>query len=382
MKKIFLLFWVLLPLPNVAHAETPLEYTFSVNKDRRSYATGRMDLPVDSKLARSRVFLEAAGPYPAELDLRKLYQLTPIKDQGQCGSCVYFSGTATFEDEMRIAGKPTPTLSPQFIMDRVDWSCSGSLYEMFADGLVKAGGMPAVATYPYRARDQSPQTPGQLYGNIAGRELLDPSPQSIIGALNARHPVMNTIAASNLFMQYGGGIYNGCDSMSTNHETEIVGYNCETSVDAAGNCVFPLPAGVGYWIVRNSWGTGFGEQGFYRIKMTDRSGRRCNNVAEEVGILKTGLSPIVPVDGGWSTYSIWSDCIDGFQRRTRTCTNPAPSNGGKACVGPSEETQVCVAPIPPGPTPTPGTGWPVWVFILIALMAGIVIEGVVLIVKK
>lgn len=369
------LFLILL-IAVMAHAVPHSEYTFSVTKAPKVYSTGRIDLPVDSLLPRNTEFMEA-GPFPGEFDLRKLYELTPIKNQKSCGSCVYFSGTATFEDEMRIAGQPTPILSPQFMMDRVDWSCGGSLYEMFADGLVKAGGMPALSAYPYQASNQRPQPPGQLYGTITGRELLDPSPQSIIGALNARHPVMNTIAASNLFMSYSSGVFNGCDSMSTNHETEIVGYSCETSVDAAGNCVFPLPNGVGYWIVRNSWGTTFGEQGFYRIKITDRNGRRCNAVAEEVGILKTGLSPIVPVDGGWSPFTDWSACVNGSQSHSRTCTNPVPANGGKNCVGLASETQACTVPVPP----TPSSGFP-WLIAIVIALVGIILGGVLVLVLK
>ena len=51
------------------------------------------------------------------------------------------------------------------------------------------------------------------------------------------------------------------------------------------------------------------------------------------------------VDGGWSDYSDWSECsaecAGGTQTRTRTCTNPAPANGGAECVGESEETRPC-----------------------------------------
>lgn len=367
------LLWVLLLLPLVGMAVDEKDYTFKMSNTRRSFATGRSELPVDSLLPRSSAHMKAGAIYPGEFDLRKLYTLTPIKDQGQCGSCVYFAGTATFEDEMRIVGQATPILSPQFMMDRVDWSCDGSIFEMFGDGLVKAGGMPTLASYPYRARNQNAQSAGQLFGKIVSKELIESSPESIIAMLNAKHPVMTTIAASSSFMQYDGGIYNACDSNQTNHENEIVGYSCETSKDAAGNCVLPLPNGVGYWIVRNSWNTGFGEQGWYRIKITDSRGNRCNAIAEEVGVLHTGLTPIVPVDGGWSDFGPWSACVAGQQVHTRTCTNPAPANGGKQCDGPSSVEAPCMVPVP---TPTI-LGLNIYAALAIALALGLILGGVV-----
>lgn len=360
-----------------AHAIDEKEYTFKQSATRRSYATGRLNLPIDSKLPKSSAHIKAGATYPGSFDLRKLYPLTPIKDQKSCGSCVYFAGVATFEDEMIIAGQATPLLSPQFIMDRVDWSCDGSIFEMFGDGLVKAGGIPTLASYPYRAYNQRPQPAGQLYGKIVSKELIESSSESIIAMLNARHPVMTTVAASNSFMNYQSGVFNACDSNQTNHENEIVGYDCETSKDAAGNCVLPLPNGVGFWIVRNSWNTGYGEQGWYRIKMTDSRGNRCNAIAEEVGILHTGLAPIVPVDGGWSAFGPWSACLNGQQAHFKTCTNPSPSNGGKDCVGAASETQTCV--LPPVPTPTKSSLLGLIIVGLVGLVLG---AGVVLIVDR
>lgn len=373
-------FFLILFLCGLAKAEVAAsEYTFKVSPTRRSFATGRSDLPVDSKLPKNETYLKADGKYPGTLDLRATGKLCAIKNQGNCGSCVYFAVTASFEDEMALAGYPVGALSPQFLMDRVDWSCGGSLFEMVAGQLVKEGGQPLVSTYPYRANNQRPQTPGQLYGKIVGRELISNAPKSIISVLNAKHVVPVTIAASNLFMQYDGGIYNGCDSFSTNHQVSVVGYSCETAVDAEGNCVFDangkLPFGVGYWIVRNSWGTGYGEAGFFRIKMTDSRGRLCNNIAEEAGILKTGIAPLVPVDGGWSAYSEWSSCVDGHKTRTRTCTNPVPSNGGKDCVGASSEIEPCEIPVPGQ------IAFWIWLLIGIAIGFGLGVS-VVLLLKK
>ncbi|XP_078667426.1 zonadhesin-like [Branchiostoma floridae x Branchiostoma belcheri] len=79
-------------------------------------------------------------------------------------------------------------------------------------------------------------------------------------------------------------------------------------------------------------------------------GADCDGPAQETQACDTGVS--CPVDGGWSDWSSWSGCIGicevERQNRYRTCTNPAPANGGADCVGPTQETQQCpiVAPCP------------------------------------
>ncbi|XP_035668860.1 uncharacterized protein LOC118410979 [Branchiostoma floridae] len=72
-------------------------------------------------------------------------------------------------------------------------------------------------------------------------------------------------------------------------------------------------------------------------------GADCVGPAEDTQQCDTGVS--CPVDGGWSDWGAWSDCSVtcgvGTQTRDRTCTNPAPANGGADCVGPAEDTQAC-----------------------------------------
>lgn len=63
---------------------------------------------------------------------------------------------------------------------------------------------------------------------------------------------------------------------------------------------------------------------------------------------------IITVDGGWSDYTPWGKCSKscggGMQSRTRTCTNPAPSNDGKVCEGSTEDTKACETVKCPGKT--------------------------------
>ena len=354
--------------------------TFKASPKRRDFSQslGRVAPSGDSRAAVDASFLEADEKLPGALHLSQFAELAPVKDQGSCGSCVYFAVSATFEDTLRIRGQVLEKTAPQFLMDCAarEWMCSGSYFEKVAAGLVNKGGAAREADYPYKASNQSCKGTPQLFGQIKSMKLIDNSPKSIMSALNKRYAVATTIGAGGAFMNYDSGVLNACQNVGTNHQVEIVGYDCETSKDANGFCVFDgegkLPAGVGHWVIKNSWGKGWGDQGYVKFKITSSGGSRCFNVAEEAGILETGVEPgPPPVDGGWSAWSEWGVCANSVQARTRTCTNPSPSNGGKACVGEATQSQPCVTPA--------GFPWGYLVVGIVLLLAGL---GLGLVIKK
>lgn len=265
-------------------------------KLEQPYATGRVN-PTETQIPTAE-FIKAGASVPATFDLRNFAELTPIKDQGNCGSCVYFAVTALVEDEYRLRGAPTSILSPQYTMDcsAREWMCEGSFFSKVAEGIQKKGGAAKLSEYPYTAKNQSCKS-GQfaLEGAIKSYKIIDNSPQSIIGALNEFHPVATTIGAGGSMMSYkGGGTMKSCQNIGTNHEMVIVGYSCGKSVDASGNCAFDASGQLvgkasskGVWIIRNSWGLGYGEKGYLYISMYNAQGKLCNNVTEEVGVVET-----------------------------------------------------------------------------------------------
>lgn len=357
MKNIFTLVLSLIVCCAVLHAEEAPTFKASRKSRDFSKSLGRIAPPEGFRATElDASFLDADGDIPGAFHLSQFAELAPVKDQGACGSCVYFAVSATFEDTLRVRGLKLEKTAPQFLMDCAQrkWMCSGSFFEYVAQGLVDKGGAAREADYPYRAHDQPCQGSPQLHGSIKSMRLIDRSPKSIMTALNKRYAVAITIGAGGAFMNYDSGVLNQCQNIGTNHQVELVGYDCETAKDAAGNCKFDangrLPNGVGHWVIKNSWGTGWGDQGYVKMKITNSSGGLCFNVAEEAGILETGVEPgPPPVDGGWSAWSEWTPCVGSKQSRVRTCTNPSPENGGKPCAGPATETQACVAPPEPSP---------------------------------
>ncbi len=266
-------------------------------KLEQPYATGRVNPPASTQEPTFE-FLKSGVNAPANFDLRNLAELTPVKDQKVCGSCVYVAFTALVEDEYRLRGVDINILSPQYTMDcsAREWMCEGSFFTKVAEGFLKKGGAAKLSEYPYVAKNQQCKS-GQfaLEGAIKSYKIIDNSPQSIIGALNELHPVATTIGAGGSMMSYkGGGTMKSCQNIGTNHEMVIVGYSCGKSVDASGNCAFDASgqlvgkqASDGVWIIRNSWGLGYGEKGYLYISMYNSQGKLCNNVTEEVAIVET-----------------------------------------------------------------------------------------------
>lgn len=294
----------------VAESVPAEHWTFKFEAPKKVYATGLNKHLKQGEIYQDRFLKSAPALIPGSFDLRSITPLSPILNQGNCGSCVYHSVTSNFADSWLLRQSnfgDTNRLSAEFLMNsKLDGGsrCNGSYF--MATAPATAGGMPLFSDCPYNNGRKGCASTVPLHGSSKNQMLIDNSPKSIMSALLQYYPVSNTIGANGTFQGYQNGIFNACRNVGTNHETEIIGYSCETSIDKDGNCALnadgTLPNGIGYWIIRNSWDTSWGEEGFYRIKMTDSSGNRCNNVAEEVGIIETGVVPAPPVTPGtdWS----------------------------------------------------------------------------------
>lgn len=223
----------------------------------------------------------------------------PVEDQGQCGSCWDFSLTSVLRGSWITKGQDPGRLSFNYLLNcaKEMAGCDGGDFSA-ADYLVSPKGAPAYGadgsyTATQGACEEKPAIASTLSYKLLGTDLGSipnaplPSFKDIAYVVGVLHqPVSIDVAVDNAWMNYASGVYNKCNSTEQlNHMVSVEGYSCEKSVDSKGNCVFDdkgdLPNGVGTWIIRNSWGTSWGENGYITMKATDKKGARCNSVASD-----------------------------------------------------------------------------------------------------
>lgn len=181
---------------------------------------------------------------------------TPAKNQGSCGSCWSFAAVGQLEGHVRIYDGRIMDLSEQQVIDCNSYSagCNGgwlaAAYEVF-----QSPGAVEESCIPYEARDDLScrQDQCQVVARISGYEYVPNNVTSIKQAL-LNGPVATSMTVVDNFYYYTGGCYETDSSDPTNHAVLIVGWDD----NACG--------GAGAWIVKNSWGTDWGENGYFYIK--------------------------------------------------------------------------------------------------------------------
>jgi C1A family cysteine protease len=274
-----------------ALADSAVE-NYTVKDYGEEFATGLLeksahDLAVENAIPRT--VTTGNEIVPGSYSLRG--KAGPVENQGACGSCWDFSLTSVLRGTEIMAGKDPGRLSFNYLLncDSQMYGCNGGTFSA-ASYLVDPRGAPAYGSDgTYTARQgscvQRPPVASAIHYHMLGVAGRNPSFRDIAYVVGVLHrPVSVDVYADSKWQSYGGGTYNGCRQVSsTNHMVAIEGYDCESSVDGTGSCVFDqdgnLPAGVGKWIIRNSWGTSWGDRGYITTKATDRNGMRCNGVA-------------------------------------------------------------------------------------------------------
>lgn len=223
---------------------------------------------------------------PDTFDWRQKVTLSPVKNQGNCGSCWAFSTTATWRDAMIVQAKENGDGSEQYVLDcnRQGYSCNGGYFDVseiwVTPGAVREKDYAAYSAKKYSCNTSAPKFAKALkWFYIEGSKGGDPTVDDIKEALMLYGPVSVGVAAGNDWSNYRGGILQGsaCTSKQLNHAVQIVGW------------------GKGYWIVRNSWGTGWGEQGFIRIAFDcDGIGELPNVIVYKEGTPDPGPGPNPP----------------------------------------------------------------------------------------
>jgi C1A family cysteine protease len=194
----------------------------------------------------------------AKWDGRTSGHVPPIRNQANCGSCWAFAGISGVESSYlaQAGGDPSSVdFSEQCILDceGSNGGCSGDWPEtVLAFGKTK--GIATEKDSPYKARrgscPPSLKFPVKLadYGYIGSSDSVADT-QAIKDAIKAYGNAIVAVAVDNRFSAYSSGVFSG-SARSINHAVNLVGWDDEQ----------------GCWIMRNTWGTTWGEQGYMRIK--------------------------------------------------------------------------------------------------------------------
>lgn len=229
-------------------------------EERRRLCGTRLERPRTGKNA--LIDLGPAGVQPETLDWRDRNGdwLTPVKDQGGCGSCWAFGATAQVESWLKIHGNRPEAqidLSEQVLVSCTDGDCQGG-WPGDALEYFRTVGVPAESCLPYQASDTVPcellcsdgMTSRALIPGWGFVTLEEPVVETIKNAL-MRHPVTATMTVYTDFYYYAGGAYEHVfGDFEGGHAVLIVGWN-----DAEQS-----------WICKNSWGPLWGLSGYFRIK--------------------------------------------------------------------------------------------------------------------
>jgi cathepsin F len=191
----------------------------------------------------------------ASVDWRAKGAVTPVKNQGQCGSCWAFSTTGDIEGTTFLATGKLPELSEQDLVDcdKVDQGCGGGLMDQAMETVIKAGGLESESEYPYKGVGGSCQfSKSKVVANISSYECVKTDETAMAAYVSKNGPLSIALNAGPMQF-YMGGVADPlfCSPSHLDHGVLIVGYGTEGSKD--------------YWIIKNSWGETWGEKGYYRI---------------------------------------------------------------------------------------------------------------------
>ncbi|XP_039977369.1 cathepsin S, ortholog 1 [Xiphias gladius] len=204
---------------------------------------------------------EASGlSIPQSVDWRKSGLVSPVQNQGLCGSCWAFSSLGALEGQMKKRTGVLVPLSPQNLVDCSssdgNHGCRGGYISKAYSYVIRNGGVDSERFYPYEHKN------GKCRYSVKGKagycsqfQFLprgdERALQAVVASVGPVAVAINAMLPS--FHLYRGGLYNvpDCNPRLTNHAVLVVGYGTDRGQD--------------YWLVKNSWGTAWGERGFIRL---------------------------------------------------------------------------------------------------------------------
>ena len=234
--------------------------TFEEFKEERLMAPQNCSATNNLKIKESVKSLGAPDSY----EWNNFNMVTPVKNQGACGSCWTFSTIGSMESHWNILGKGRNiTFAEQQLVDCAgdfdNHGCQGGLPSHAFEYIKHAGGLESDITYPYTAKNgQCVFRPDISVGYVryGSYNITQGDEKEMAERLYNAGPVSLTYQVIAGFKDYKSGVYsaNNCGKTTkdVNHAVLATGYGTEN--------------GVKFWNIKNSWGAGWGNQGYFKMQ--------------------------------------------------------------------------------------------------------------------
>lgn len=215
--------------------------------------------PTDIQRAAAPLAGLSGADVPDTVDWRQKGYVTQVKMQGSCGSCWAFSAAGALEGQLAKTTGRLVDLSPQNLVDCSskygNKGCSGGFFHRAFQYVIDNQGIDSDAAYPYAGRQQACRyNPAYRAANCSTYRWLPQGNEATLKqAIAVVGPISVAIDATRpKFTLYRSGVYDDAScSQNVNHAVLVVGYGTLNGQD--------------YWLVKNSWGTTFGDEGYIRM---------------------------------------------------------------------------------------------------------------------
>ncbi|XP_059633760.1 cysteine protease RD19A-like [Cornus florida] len=254
--------------PSAVHGVTKFSDLTAAEFQRTRLGLKRLKLPTDARKAP----ILPTNDLPTDFDWREHGAVTGVKDQGSCGSCWSFSATGALEGAHFLSTGELVSLSEQQLVDcdhecdpeqygSCDSGCNGGLMNNAFEYALKAGGLELEKDYPYTGKDgrTCKFDKSKIAAKVSNFSVVSLDEDQIAANLVKNGPLAVGINAA--FMQtYIGGVSCPyiCSKRNLDHGVLLVGFG------SAGYSIIRFKEKP-YWIIKNSWGESWGEDGYYKI---------------------------------------------------------------------------------------------------------------------